>query len=160
MLFIKMTDISLAVQLFFICFMINATLSEYSAEDCKSIGFNRAHLLCSTCDNFKKFELPDEIFDNCKECCLEEESDDGSKRYPKAVLEVCTCKFGAYPQIQAFIKSDRPNKYKNLQIRYVRGLDPIIKLYDAEDKVEDVLDIHKWDTDSVDEFLATHLLMD
>lgn len=114
----------------------------------------------------------------------------GSKRYPKAVLEVCTCKFGAYPQIQgiylnwqlssttrellettllhttlinffpAFIKSDRPKKYKNLSIKYVRGLDPIIKLYDAENRVEDILDIHKWDTDSVDEFLSTHLSRD
>jgi len=60
----------------------------------------------------------------------------------------------------AFIKSDRPKKYKNLSIKYVRGLDPIIKLYDAENKVEDVLDIHKWDTDSVDEFLSTHLSKD
>lgn len=60
----------------------------------------------------------------------------------------------------AFIKSDRPSKYKNLQIKYVRGLDPIIKLLDADNKVEDILDIHKWDTDSVDEFLATHLSMD
>lgn len=62
--------------------------------------------------------------------------------------------------LSAFIKSDRPKKYKNLSIKYVRGLDPIIKLYDAENKVEDVLDIHKWDTDSVDEFLSTHLSKD
>ncbi|XP_025074409.1 selenoprotein F, partial [Pogonomyrmex barbatus] len=62
--------------------------------------------------------------------------------------------------LSAFIKSDRPKKYKNLSIKYVRGLDPIIKLYDAENRVEDVLDIHKWDTDSVDEFLSTHLSKD
>ncbi|XP_001599355.1 selenoprotein F [Nasonia vitripennis] len=140
---------------------VTNVLSEFSAEDCKSLGYNKATLLCSTCEKFKKFELND-IHEKCQECCLKDEGDDNSssKRYPKAVLEVCTCKFGAYPQIQAFIKSDRPNKYKNLQIRYVRGLDPIIKLYDAENKLEDVLDIHKWDTDSVDEFLATHLQMD
>lgn len=57
-----------------------------------------------------------------------------------------------------FIKIDRSKKYKNLSIKYVRGLDPI-KLYDADNK-EDVLDIHKWDTDSVDEFLSTHLSKD
>lgn len=62
--------------------------------------------------------------------------------------------------LSAFIKSDRPSKYKNLQIKYVRGLDPIIKLLDEDNKVEDILDIHKWDTDSVDEFLATHLSTD
>ena len=40
--------------------------------------------------------------EKCRECCLKDDDDDalGLKRYPKAVLEVCTCKFGAYPQIQ------------------------------------------------------------
>ncbi|XP_033224274.1 selenoprotein F [Belonocnema kinseyi] len=141
--------------------IITNGFAEYSAEDCKLLGFNKANLLCSTCEKLNKYNLND-IYEKCRECCLKDEDDDalGLKRYPKAVLEVCTCKFGAYPQIQAFIKSERPNKYKNLQIRYVRGLDPIIKLYDADNKVEDILDIHKWDTDSVDEFLATHLSID
>ncbi|XP_043795550.1 selenoprotein F [Apis laboriosa] len=141
--------------------MVNIVSMEFSADDCKSLGFNKANLLCSTCEEFNKHNLT-EILNNCKECCLKDDDYDASglKRYPRAVLEVCTCKFGAYPQIQAFIKSNRPNKYKNLQIKYVRGLDPIIKLFDADNKVEDILDIHKWDTDSVDEFLATHLSMD
>lgn len=40
--------------------------------------------------------------DKCKECCLKDDDYDvsGFKRYPKAILKVCTCKFGAYPQIQ------------------------------------------------------------
>ncbi|KYM76891.1 15 kDa selenoprotein [Atta colombica] len=118
-------------------------------------------MLCSTCKHFAESNL-EKIYTICKECCLKDNDYElsGSKHYPKAILEVCTCKFGQYPQIQAFIKSDRPKKYKNLNIKYVRGLDPIIKLYDAENKVEDVLDIHKWDTDSVDEFLSTHLSKD
>ncbi|XP_060832643.1 selenoprotein F [Bombus pascuorum] len=141
--------------------MVNIVSSEFSADDCKSLGFNKANLLCSTCEEFNKHGLT-EILSNCKECCLKDNDYDASglKKYPRAVLEVCTCKFGTYPQIEAFIKSDRPSKYKNLQIKYVRGLDPIIKLLDADNKVEDILDIHKWDTDSVDEFLATHLSMD
>jgi len=136
-------------------------IAESSTDDCKMLGFNRANVLCSTCEHFAKLDQ-ESIYTTCKECCLKDNDYDlsGSKRYPKAVLEVCTCKFGQYPQIQAFIKSDRPKKYKNLSIKYVRGLDPIIKLYDAENKVEDVLDIHKWDTDSVDEFLSTHLSKD
>ncbi|XP_008558704.1 selenoprotein F [Microplitis demolitor] len=132
--------------------------SEFTAEDCQSLGYNKANLLCSTCDLFQKYNLSD-LENHCGECCLKEE-DSSSKRYPRAVLEVCTCKFGAYPQIQAFIKSDRPNKYKNLEIKYVRGLDPMIKLYDNDNKLEDILDITKWDTDSVDEFLQTHLIRD
>ncbi|KZC08381.1 15 kDa selenoprotein, partial [Dufourea novaeangliae] len=146
---------------------VNIVTAEFSADDCKSLGFNKANLLCSTCEEFNKNGLSViwqviQKLDKCKECCLKDDDYDASglKRYPRAILEVCTCKFGAYPQIQAFIKSDRPSKYKNLQIKYVRGLDPIIKLMDADNKIEDILDIHKWDTDSVDEFLATHLSMD
>lgn len=151
----------LSLCIFSFSVMTNIVSADFSADDCKLLGFNKANLLCSTCEEFNKLYLTD-IWNNCKECCLKDDDYDtsGSKRYPRAILEVCTCKFGAYPQIQAFIKSSRPSKYKNLQIKYVRGLDPIIKLLDADNKVEDILDIHKWDTDSVDEFLATHLSMD
>ena len=154
-------DFLVLLHIFVFSIMMNIVSTEFSADDCKSLGFNKANLLCSTCEEFNKRELT-EIWNNCKECCLKDDDYDtsGLKRYPRAILEVCTCKFGAYPQIQAFIKSNRPSKYKNLQIKYVRGLDPIIKLLDADNKVEDILDIHKWDTDSVDEFLATHLSMD
>lgn len=40
--------------------------------------------------------------------------------------------------VLAFIKSDRPNKYPNLTIRYVRGLDPLIKLMDSNGNVQEV----------------------
>ncbi|XP_012233545.1 selenoprotein F [Linepithema humile] len=151
---------SLYTVLFSFIAVVDIVIAEFSADDCKVLGFNKANLLCSTCEHFTEPSLA-KILSSCKECCLKDDYDlSGSRRYPKAVLEVCTCKFGQYPQIQAFIKSDRPKKYKNLSIKYVRGLDPIIKLYDAENRVEDVLDIHKWDTDSVDEFLSTHLSKD
>lgn len=96
--------------------------------------------------------------EHCNECCQKDDIASTTRRYPKAVLEVCTCKFGAYPQIQAFIKSDRPAKFPNLQIRYLRGLDPIVKLYDENDSVVEVLSINKWNTDAVQEFFATHLM--
>lgn len=95
---------------------------------------------------------------SCRECCNKDEgSESTSKKYARARLEVCTCKFGAYPQIQAFIKSDRPLKFPNLTIRYVRGLDPIIKLMDKDSNILETLAIDKWDTDTVEEFLKTHL---
>lgn len=95
---------------------------------------------------------------HCQECCHPDESGTAEKIYHKAVLEVCTCKFGAYPQIQAFIKSDRPAAFPNLQIKYVRGLDPIIKLYDKDGHLQETVAIEKWNTDSVEEFLNTHLI--
>ncbi|KAL1117260.1 hypothetical protein AAG570_004586 [Ranatra chinensis] len=117
---------------------------------------NKGNLLCSTCDHLKKFGL-EVMRENCLNCCSRDEGESAIKRYPKARLEVCTCKFGAYPQIQAFVQSERPAKFPNLTIRYIRGLDPIIKLMDASGNVQEVLAIEKWDTDAVEEFLNTHL---
>jgi hypothetical protein len=71
---------------------------------------------------------------------------------------------GAFPQVQAFIKSDRPKRYSiihavnstltrisqilvldffltsypGLTIKYVRGADPVIKLLDEEEEVVEV----------------------
>ncbi|KAF7286041.1 selenoprotein F [Rhynchophorus ferrugineus] len=130
--------------------------SEFTSDDCWTLGFNKANLLCSSCDQLTKFDL-DILRDHCKECCQLDDNNHTDKKYAKAVLEVCTCKFGAYPQIQAFIKSDRPAKFPNLQIKYIRGLDPIIKLYDKDGHLQETVAIEKWNTDSVEEFLRTHL---
>uniref|UniRef100_A0A1B6E787 Selenoprotein F n=1 Tax=Clastoptera arizonana TaxID=38151 RepID=A0A1B6E787_9HEMI len=146
---------------FFIYFWLfyNCELSyglTFSTEDCWALGFNRANLLCSSCDQLKKYDL-EMINDHCTSCCNKDETSPTIKRYAKARLEVCTCKFGAYPQIQAFVKSDRPSKFPNLSIRYVRGLDPIIKLMDQDGNLQELLAIEKWNTDSIEEFLNTHL---
>lgn len=94
---------------------------------------------------------------HCKQCCTQDQQPAAQRTYAKAILEVCTCKFRAYPQIQAFIQSGRPAKFPNLQIKYVRGLDPIVKLLDASGKVQETLSINKWNTDTVEEFFETHL---
>ncbi|KAG8239440.1 hypothetical protein J437_LFUL017433 [Ladona fulva] len=137
--------------------LVIQTAGEFTADDCWALGLNKANLLCSSCDQLQPFGL-ELLKDHCKQCCHRDESVNAVKQYARARLEVCTCKFGAYPQIQAFIKSDRPAKYPNLQIKYVRGLDPIIKLMDEEGNVQEVLAIDKWNTETVDEFLRTHLV--
>lgn len=98
--------------------------------------------------------------EHCEECCEKDDVSPTTKRFPKAILEVCTCKFGAYPQIQAFIKSDRPAKFPNLIIKYLRGADPIVKLLDEHENVVETLSITKWNTDTVEEFFETHLYKD
>jgi len=133
----------------------NGCNGDYTASECSLLGFNKANLLCSSCDQLVKFQLSS-LREHCLQCCQIDEAK-SIKVYAKARLEVCTCKFGAYPQIQAFIKSERPKKYPNLTIRYVRGLDPLIKLMDSNGNVQEVLAIERWDTDTVDEFLSTHL---
>jgi len=57
------------------------------------------------------------------------------------------------------VKSDRPSAFPNLTIKYVRGADPIIKLMDEEGDVMETLAIDKWNTDSVEEFLETYLIL-
>ncbi|XP_068916836.1 selenoprotein F [Tenebrio molitor] len=140
-----------------VLFFVERCVAEFTTEDCWALGFNKANLLCSSCDQLTKFNL-DVIKDHCKECCHQDETTVTEKKYARAVLEVCTCKFGAYPQIQAFIKSHRPLQFPNLQIKYVRGLDPIIKLYDKDGTLQETVAIEKWNTDSVEEFLNTHLM--
>ncbi|XP_047523124.1 selenoprotein F [Pieris napi] len=141
----------------FAVLLIHSSQGELSSEDCSSLGFIKSNLLCSSCDQLKDFSL-DQLVEHCKQCCHQDESAPKEKKYARAILEVCTCKFPAYPQIQAFVKSDRPAKFPNLQIKYVRGLDPIIKLLDKDGIVKDTVAIEKWNTDSVEEFLNTHLV--
>ena len=40
-----------------VIFQIASVLTEFSAEDCWSLGLNKANLLCSSCDNLPTFEL-------------------------------------------------------------------------------------------------------
>ncbi|KRT78533.1 hypothetical protein AMK59_8346, partial [Oryctes borbonicus] len=135
--------------LLLLCVNLTVVLSEFTTEDCWVLGYNKANLLCSSCDQLSRFNLAI-LKDHCKECCHPDETSTADKKYAKGVLEVCTCKFGVYPQIQAFIKSDRPAKFPNLQIKYIRGLDPIIKLYDKDGFLKETVAIEKWNTDSVE----------
>lgn len=76
-------------------------LGEFTDQDCKELGFIKSNLACSSCDNLKEYGL-EEIKEHCYQCCQKESGSAGiNKRYPKAVLEVCTCKFGAYPQVNS-----------------------------------------------------------
>lgn len=130
--------------------------AELTAADCRELGFIKAQLMCSSCDKLDDFGL-EAIKPHCKQCCTLDQQPAAQRTYAKAILEVCTCKFRAYPQIQAFIQSGRPSKFPNLQIKYVRGLDPVVKLLDASGKVQETLSITKWNTDTVEEFFETHL---
>jgi len=59
--------------------------------------------------------------------------------------------------ISAFVKSERPNQFPGLTIRYVRGADPIIKLLNDNREVVETLGIDKWNTDSVEAFFKERL---
>ncbi|KAM7356142.1 selenoprotein F [Cochliomyia hominivorax] len=146
------------LKLFYLLFIVYAScaLGEFTANDCRELGFMKGQLMCSSCEKLDDFGL-ETLKQHCRECCTLDELPAAQRRYPRAILEVCTCKFRAYPQIQAFIKSGRPAKFPNLTIKYVRGLDPIVKLLDKNGIIKETLSITKWNTDTVEEFFETHL---
>jgi hypothetical protein len=57
----------------------------------------------------------------------------------------------------AFVKSDRLKQFPGLAVRYVRGMDPTIKLMDENRNVVEELGIDKWNTDSVEAFFQERL---
>uniref|UniRef100_A0A3B5LE25 Selenoprotein F n=1 Tax=Xiphophorus couchianus TaxID=32473 RepID=A0A3B5LE25_9TELE len=67
--------------------------------------------------------------------------------YAGAILEL----------VQTSICYLMPKMFKGLQIKYVRGSDPILKLLDDNGNIAEELSITKWNTDSVEEFLSEKL---
>lgn len=55
------------------------------------------------------------------------------------------------------MKSDRPSQFEGLKVRYMRGMDPVIKLLNDKREVVETLSIQKWDTDAVEEFFVERL---
>jgi hypothetical protein len=64
---------------------------------------------------------------------------------------------GTFPQVQAFVRSDKPKLFRGLQIKYVRGSDPELRLWDNNGNIAEQLSILKWNTYSVEEFLSEKL---
>ncbi|KAB7500927.1 selenoprotein [Armadillidium nasatum] len=127
---------------------LSEALTKLSVEECFEVGLNRAHLLCSSCDSLKEFGLNEILESNCRKCCDADDDHSEPVKYPKAQLE----------------HSLRVTDLRLSQIlplsKYVRGADPIIKLMDEEGVVMETLAIDKWNTDSVEEFLKTYLILD
>jgi len=128
---------------------------EIDRSQCLSLGFT-PDLMCSSCDKLSDFNL-DILEDDCRNCCQPDSEDVVVKKYSHAVLEVCGWKLGRYPQVQAFIKSDRLKSFPNVKVKYVRGKDPTVLLLDENREVQETLSVEKWDTDNIEEFFAEKL---
>lgn len=55
------------------------------------------------------------------------------------------------------MKGDYSEKFPGLEVRYVRGSDPFIKLLNEKREVMETLGIDKWNTDALVEFLNERL---
>lgn len=126
-----------------------------STSECAEKGFSTS-LLCRSCKSLGDFKL-DFLSNECKKCCEEDSDDEQQTIYSFARLEVCGWKLGRFPQIQAFVKSDRVLNHPGLKVEYVRGADPIMHMLDENKQTVETLSIEKWNTDSIDEFLSVRL---
>uniref|UniRef100_W5KFE7 Selenoprotein F n=1 Tax=Astyanax mexicanus TaxID=7994 RepID=W5KFE7_ASTMX len=128
---------------------LSAFGAELSSEACREMGFS-SNLLCSSCDLLGEFSLT-QLEPFCRKCCQEEAQLESRKVKIPIYLVIL------FPQVQAFVRSDKPKMFKGLQIKYVRGSDPVLKLLDDNGNIADELSILKWNTDSVEEFLGEKL---
>jgi len=150
------TDPQAVALLLMACCAVISWCQELGAEFCLQKGFS-SHLMCISCKELTQFHL-EPLIASCEQCC-HKDSDGGveKKVYPYAQLIVCGWKLGRYPQVQAFVKSDRPLSFPGLEVKYASGADPIIKLLDDSKEVQETLGIDKWNTDTIIEFLNERL---
>ncbi|NXE10349.1 SEP15 protein, partial [Lophotis ruficrista] len=124
--------------------------AQLSSEACRELGFS-SNLLCSSCSLLGQFNL-NQLDPFCRQCCQEEAQLETRKVMEKSVI-ICL----SFLQTIAFVRSDKPKLFRGLQIKYVRGSDPVLKLLDDSGNIAEELSILKWNTDSVEEFLSEKL---
>jgi len=138
-----------------ICSTISAQFVEenkLSDTECIEAGFNSTLLKCHICNLLPKFNL-EEIMTDCLRCCIQDIKQE-HERYQYAEIEVCTCNLNRFPQISAFVRGNMKDQWGNrLKVRHVRGVLPTITLKNIEGQTVKSLNIEKWDTDTVTEFL-------
>jgi len=122
-----------------------------STGECKDAGFHSDTLKCSSCHMLGQYQL-EEIMTDCLRCCAE--SKEAHEKYPMAEFEYCECNLHRFPQISAFIKSDMKDQWgAKMKVRHVRGSLPTIVLKDNVGQVQRTMNVERWDTDTITEFL-------
>jgi len=152
----NMADLRSLLSLFSFVLVYYGEVSSEFLESCRGLGFTES-LVCSSCEDLDKFSLG-KLKESCLGCCQDDSAPDTeTEMFPHAELAVCGWKLGRYPQVQAFVKGDKPSQFSGLSIKYVRGADPIIKLMDEDFHVQQTFGIEKWDTDTIEAFLQSRL---
>ncbi|CAM5135458.1 unnamed protein product [Eretmochelys imbricata] len=130
--------------------------AQLSSEACRELGFS-SNLLCSSCNLLGQFSL-NQLDPFCRECCQEEAQFETRKRSMQVLFLKCVDEnWEGSLKFRTFVRSDKPKLFRGLQIKYVRGSDPVLKLLDDSGNIAEELSILKWNTDSVEEFLSEKL---
>uniref|UniRef100_A0A914BUN3 Selenoprotein F n=1 Tax=Acrobeloides nanus TaxID=290746 RepID=A0A914BUN3_9BILA len=140
----------------FAVFLINCLLATseltYTPDECKELGFNVNTLKCSACDILTQFQL-EQILTDCQRCCTKDKVDTHEK-FPMAQIEICECNLHRFPQVNHFVKSELKDQWgSKLKVKHVRGTLPTIVLKNHDGQPQRSLNVEKWDTDTITEFL-------
>eukprot|EP00033_Pygsuia_biforma_P001308 GCRY01001482.1.p1 GENE.GCRY01001482.1~~GCRY01001482.1.p1 ORF type:complete len:164 (-),score=25.43 GCRY01001482.1:105-596(-) len=155
-LFEKGTEMNGRIDLCFILlslFLFFVTSS--SAIDCQEKGFLSDTLPCSNCALLDTLVGVSLLTSDCLECCFDDNQEE-VKKYKKAVLEVCKCSFGTHPDLKNFIQKGLASNISNLEVKYVRGKSPTLKLTTQEGEQE-MISVSSWSLDDYVEFFETQL---
>ncbi|CAI4223889.1 unnamed protein product [Auanema sp. JU1783] len=131
-----------------------AEVEEYglSKEECVAAGFVPETLKCSSCERLSGYNL-EILMTDCQSCCTKEKELQHEK-YPLALIEVCECNLARFPQAQAFVHKDMASAWGGkVRVKHVRGVRPQIVLKDHKGISRQTLNIEKWDTGSITDFL-------
>jgi len=141
-----------------LCVTIFGTLGE-EAPNCKEKGFDPASLFCSSCNALKEFVNDEGIYQDCRQCCIEDGvSDIEQKKFVKAVLVVDNWRLAGYPQLKQFIDKEwEQHKFPPFSVRWVNGAEPKLILTDTDGGTQH-LSISGWKTENLEEFLSTTLV--
>ncbi|KAJ1357246.1 hypothetical protein KIN20_015348 [Parelaphostrongylus tenuis] len=147
-------DLRVLLNVIFSSILSSAEIEEYriSLEECSSHGFVPETLKCSSCEKLGSYSL-EILMSDCMSCCTKEKELEHEK-YPLAHIEVCECNLGRFPQVEAFVREDMASQWGGkVRVRHVRGVRPQIILKDANGVTKQTLNIEKWDTDTITDFL-------
>ncbi|CAJ0955262.1 unnamed protein product, partial [Mesorhabditis belari] len=126
---------------------------EMTADECKEAGFISSSLKCSVCESLPTFNL-DHLVTDCQACCTKEKEAEHEK-FPLAHVEVCECNLARFPQVQAFVHQNMADQFGDrVKVRHVRGVRPQIVLKDLKGITRQTLNIEKWDTNTIIDFLV------
>jgi len=135
-------------------FMRNTISTHETSARCLELGFSE-NLLCSGCDKLLEFVHDNQLYEDCKKCCAEEDESSKVTRYAKAIFEICSWRLSHYPHIKEFVDKNARD-FANLRVIYRSGALPALKMQDNAG-VETILSIDNWKTEHIIEFLKEKL---
>jgi len=70
--------------------LLLSSVNNANGKSCQEIGFTPNMVSCSKCEELHDFTKDEDIFNECKKCCTEENNESNIKKYIRATLLVCS----------------------------------------------------------------------